>query len=83
MCLRNWIDCNPFAFLRSRYDYKDFCSHRSYWICRYLYFAGAVAESRRIAFSIANACKASGDEESHGHARPGDAPSPITLTGQV
>ena len=50
---------------------------------RYLYFAGAVAESRRIAFSIANACEASGDEESHGHARPVKAPSAITLTGQV
>ena len=37
------------------YDYKNFCSHRCCWICRHLYFASAVADSGRIAFS----CKAS------------------------
>jgi hypothetical protein len=52
-------------------------------MCRHLYFAGAVPDSARIAFSIANARKATGDEESQAYARPGEAPSPITFTRQV
>jgi hypothetical protein len=44
-CHRNWIDCNPFAFLRSLHDYEDFCSHRFYRVCRHLYLTGPVAES--------------------------------------
>src|SRR5947208_12456342 len=58
--LQNSIDWHSFTFLRSRYDNQDFCSHRSCWICRHVYVTGAVADSPRIAFSIANTCKAAG-----------------------
>ncbi len=81
--LRTWIDCIPFAFLRSRYDYKDFSSHRCCWICLHLYFTRTVADARRIAFSIANARKASRNEDTQSDARPGDSPRPITLTEQI
>src|SRR6266699_2545357 len=34
----------PPSYARA-YDHKDFSSHRSRWICRHLFFAGASAES--------------------------------------
>ena len=49
----NWIDCYRFAFLRSRYDYKDFRLLSSSLFALHLYFTGAVADSLNRLQSIA------------------------------
>ena len=83
VCLRIGLTIIPAPAYARAHGHKNFRSHRYRCICQYLSIAGAVSESLRVAFSIANARKASRDQKSQAESCSGNASHPFTLAGQV